>query len=240
MSKFHFTYENLKSQLKAGIDQGYEFIKCEDYINFKLHKTKRKIVVLRIDIDFSVKKALLLCNIFNELGIKGSFFLRLHAPEYNPFSFENYRIIKYIIKSGHEIGYHSEIIDQAEIWNEDAELCLTRDIDIINRIFNIKIKGVASHGGNTGLNNLDFWENRLPEDFGLLYEGYDKEDYNLFQEAFYISDSEWVQWKCYDKGKLVEGDRRSFGEHINDNHKLIHLLIHPDTYFNNNFYENEK
>ena len=40
-------------------------------------------------------------------------------------------------------------------------------------------------------NNLDFWKNRKPKEFNLLYEGYDKEpEYNLFQEAFYISDSE--------------------------------------------------
>lgn len=240
MDKFHFTYKNLKKQLLVAVDENYQFIKCEDYIDFKKSKSEKKIVVLRVDIDLSVKKALDLCNIFNDLNIKGSFFLRLHAPEYNPFSFENYRIIKHIIESGHEIGYHSEIVDQGTIWGEDAESCLIRDIDVINRMFDIKINGVASHGGMTGLNNLDFWKDKSPNKYGLLYEGYDKEDYNLFQESFYISDSEWTKWKCYNKGVLVKDDQRSFEEHLLCNHLVIHLLIHPDTYFNSHFYENEK
>jgi len=157
---------------------------------------------------------------------------------YNPFSFENYRIIKKLVDSGHELGYHSEIVDQSVIWDESAKECLIRDIDIINRMFNVQVVGVASHGGNTGLNNLDFWQNHIPSEFDLLYEGYDKQpEYNLFQEAFYISDSEWTRWKCYNKGVLCVNDRRTFKEHLIDNHDLIHLLIHPDTYFDNHFYE---
>ena len=31
-----------------------------------------------------------------------------------------------------------------------------RDVDVLNRILDISIRGVASHGGMTGLNNLDF------------------------------------------------------------------------------------
>lgn len=155
-------------------------------------------------------------DIFNKLGIKGTFFLRLHAPEYNPFDFENYRIIKELLAAGHELGYHSEVIDQAAIWDEDAALCLKRDVDIINRMFGICIKGVASHGGMTGLNNLDFWKERSPADFGLLYEAYDNGNLNLFRNSLYISDSEWTRWKCYNNGELVAGDRRSPAGHIKD------------------------
>ncbi len=237
MSKFHFTFGNVKSQYKAAIDSGYKVITCEEF-----YLTKRnlatKTLVNRVDIDMSVKKTDRLVDIFNDLNIKASFFLRLHAPEYNPFSFENYRIIKKLIESGHELGYHSEVIDQSIIWNEDAQDCLKRDIDIVNRMFNIEVKGVASHGGMTGLNNLDFWKDKKASDFGLLYEAYDKQpEFNLFQESFYISDSEWTRWKCYDKGVRIENDHRSPVDHLKDNHNLLHLLIHPDTYFDNHFYE---
>lgn len=54
--------------------------------------SKEKILINRVDIDFSVKKAVKLGKIFNDLGIKATFFIRLHAPEYNPFSFENYQL----------------------------------------------------------------------------------------------------------------------------------------------------
>jgi hypothetical protein len=233
-----FTFEYIEQEYRQVKEMGYEFITCLEYVDWKKRKTNEKIVVNRVDIDFSVKKTKVLIDIFNKLEIKASFFLRLHAPEYNPFSFENYKVIKYLLESGHELGYHSEIIDQQAIWDEDAGDCLIRDIDVINKMFNVRITGVASHGGMTGLNNLDFWKDRRASDFGLLYEAYDHQpEFNLFQESFYVSDSEWTRWKCYDKGKLVEGDRRSLSEHATDNHSLLHFLIHPDTYYFNHCYE---
>ncbi len=237
--KFHFTYENIKKQYRSAVSCGYQIITCKEFYNLKNQNLlPEKTIVNRIDIDFSLKKTECLLNIFNDLGIKGTFFLRLHAQEYNPFSFENYRIVKKLIDSGHELGYHSEIVDQSKIWDEDAKDCLVRDIEIMNKMFNVNVVGVASHGGITGLNNLDFWKDKKPHDFGLLYEAYDKEPkFNLYQEAFYISDSEWTQWKCYDKGNLCINDRRSFEEHLLSEHKLIYLLIHPDTYFKRHIYE---
>lgn len=237
--QFQFTFQSIKKQYETALKMDYQFITCEQFY----HKKKNelligKLIVNRVDIDISVKKAEKLIDMFNELDIKASFFVRLHASEYNPFSFENYRIIKKLLKGKHELGYHSEVIDQSVIWNEDAKDCLERDIEIINRMFNTRIVGIASHGGMTGLNNLDFWKEEKATDFNLLYEAYDTTpDFNLFNSSFYISDSEWTRWKCYDNGKLVKGDTRSFEEHLIDNHKLIYLLIHSDTFFYNHYYE---
>ena len=238
VNDFPFTWQKIQQHYQNILAVGYKPITCAGYIDYKKTQSIDKVLINRIDIDFSVKKTERLVQIFNKLDIKSTFFLRLHASEYNPFSFENYRIIKNLIESGHELGYHSEIVDQAAIWNEDAEDCLRRDIDIINRLFNIEIKGIASHGGMTGLNNLDFWKDKKAADFGLLYEAYDTQpEFNLFQESFYVSDSEWTRWKCYDKGKRVEGDLRNPTEHLPDGHRILHVLIHPDTYFDRHFYE---
>lgn len=232
-----FTFSNIEFEYKKAIEAGYKFITCAEYVEHK-KKLPPLTIVNRVDIDFSVKKADRLRHIFDKLDIKGSFFVRLHAPEYNPFSFENYRILKSIRDSGHEIGYHSEIVDQAAIWGEDPSDCLLRDIDLINRMLGIQIKGIASHGGMTGLNNLDFWKEHTADEFGLVYEAYDNsESFNLFNNSFYISDSEWTRWKCYSNGTLCEDDRRTLSDHILDKHKLIYLLIHPDTYFDLHFYE---
>ncbi|MBG31310.1 MAG: hypothetical protein CMI31_15135 [Opitutae bacterium] len=236
-TEFEFTFENLKKQYQLALDGGYEFLTCTEYVLGK-NNLGPFTVVNRVDIDFSCKKAERLLEIFTELGVRATFFVRLHAPEYNPFSFENYRILKAIRDKGHEIGYHSEVVDQEAIWNEPAEMCLKRDLDILKSMLGIEVKGVASHGGTTGLNNLDFWKSRDASEFGLLYEAYDESpSFNLFNESFYLSDSEWTQWKCYQKGKLVEGDRRSLSEHLPDKHSLIYFLIHSDTYFDRHFYE---
>jgi hypothetical protein len=234
---FEFTFEKLERQYQTALDVGYEFLTCHEYFSRKKNLPPLTIVN-RVDIDVSMRKAERLLKMYSRLRIRASFFVRLHANEYNPFSFENYRILKAIRDSGHEIGYHSEIVDQAAIWSEDAADCLRRDIDILNRMLKIEIKGVASHGGMTGLNNLDFWNDRRPVDFGFAYEAYDKSDsFGLFDAAFYISDSEWTRWKCYDHGKLSQNDHRTFGEHVKSRHRLIYLLVHPETYFDNHPYE---
>jgi hypothetical protein len=234
-----FTFSDLESQFTIALENNYQVLTCDEY---RIRRAERSLptraLINRVDIDFSCNKAKRLVDIFNRLKIKATFFVRLHAPEYNPFAFENYLVLKAIRDAGHEIGYHSEVVDQAAIWEEDAVYCLMRDVEIINKMLNIKIKGVASHGGMTGLNNLDFWKDKSPNDFGLEYEAYEKsENFSLFDESFYISDSEWTRWKCYSQGKLVADDRRSLAEHVLDGHKLVYLLIHPDTYFDRHVYE---
>ena len=84
---FQFTFLNIESQLQLAIDQGYTFITCLDYYRSK-DFLEPKSIVLRVDIDGSVKKADRLRIVFKKLGVKATFFVRLHAPEYNPFSFE--------------------------------------------------------------------------------------------------------------------------------------------------------
>lgn len=237
MSHFHFTYDALERQYRSALNLGYEFVSCRDFVDRK-KRLPHLTVVNRVDIDVSVRKAERLLLMFNRLKVRATFFVRLHAAEYNPFSFEHFRILKAIRDSGHEIGYHSEIVDQAAIWEEDSAACLKRDIDVLNRMLGIHVRGVASHGGMTGLNNLDFWRDRTPAEFGLSYEAYDKTDaFGLFDTSFYVSDSEWTRWKCYDRGVIRQGDRRSFEEHARDLHPLIYLLIHPDTYFDRHCYE---
>jgi len=237
--EYKFTYTNLLQEYESCLNAGYKVITCAEYVEWKKARAqKQKVLINRVDVDFSIKKVKALGAIFSKLNIRASFFIRLHAPEYNPFSFEGYRIIKQLIADGHEIGYHSEVMDESIIWNEDAVSCLKRDIDVMNRMFNIEISGVASHGGMTGNNNLDFWKNRKASDFGLLYEAYDKQpEFNLFQECRYVSDSEWTRWKAYHNGQLLKDDRRAPSLHAMDAPHVIHMLIHPDTYFENHFYE---
>lgn len=235
---YQFTFANLKRSFERCLAAGYKIITCREYVQHKARKNKPRVLVNRVDIDFSINKAKRLAELFNELGIKGSFFVRLHAKEYNPLSFQAYKVLKFIRDSGHEIGYHSEIVDQAAIWDEPADKCLMRDIKTLEDWLDIKIDGVASHSNPGGLNNLDFWQDRKPSEFGLMYEAYDKEpEFNLFHESLYVSDSCWTYWKAYYNGHLISGDNRSPDEHAQDGLPVIYTLIHPDTYFDDHFFE---
>jgi hypothetical protein len=238
MHPFPFTFRALEACFATARRLGYHPVDCRGYVEVKRHGLRERTLVTRVDIDLSPKKARRLGAIFEQHEIPATFFVRLHAKEYNPFSFENYRVLRQLRDAGHEIGYHSEVVDQAAIWDEPAASCLERDLEVLNRMLGIRVEGVASHGGMTGLNNLDFWKERHPSEYGLLYEAYDRQpEFDLFHEARYVSDANWTHWKCYEKGVLREGDHRTPGEHMEEGVPLLYLLIHPETYYDEHFYE---
>jgi hypothetical protein len=187
---FGFTWRRLREELSAVRAAGYRPIRCRDYSDYKASGSTERVAVVRVDIDFSLQKTRRLAELLGELGMLATFFVRLHAPEYNLFSFEDYRILRGLQHDGHELEHHSEIVDQAAIWGEDGADCLRRDIVIMRRMLAADVVGEASHGGNTGLNNLDFWRDRTAAEFGLAYEAYDRQpSFNLFHESTHISDS---------------------------------------------------
>lgn len=239
MADPRFTYAYLEEQYRAILDAEYEVLTCAEFIARDEAGTLGPLTVVnRIDIDFSVARAERLGAIFQRLGIKGSFFVRLHAREYNPFDFDNYRILRALGVAGHEMGYHSEIIDQAEIWGEDPEQCLVRDLAVLQAMFGKPVRSVASHGGLTGYNNLDFWRDRSASNYGLIYEAYEERGrFALFNRSLYVTDSEIMRWKCYRDGALIEGDRRSPAEHVAERPSLVYLLVHSDTYYDRHIYE---
>jgi hypothetical protein len=241
MSSFAFTFANLRTELQRVMSAGYTALTCAQYVRAKREERLPAYTwINRIDVDFSMSKARKLIDVFSELDVRATFFLRLHAPEYNPFSFENYAIVRAMMSGGHEIGYHSEIMDQAAIWGERAEDCLLRDLRVMREMYGVPVVGVASHSGHTAQNNLDFWASRRPEEFGLLYEAYDKVAFNAFHESVYVSDSEWTRWKCYENGTLAVADTRSLGEHAERRPPVLYSLLHSDTYFDRHFYEDDR
>lgn len=232
-----FSIASFQNQLSKAKSLGYSIITCRDWVEGKQTVEDQRILVLRVDIDENPLRLPTLLGVLGDLDIKCSIFLRLHG-NYNPFSFENYNIFKSAVEAGHEIGYHSEVVDQSAIWGEDESECLKRDLDVMESIFGQRVVGAASHGGRTGLNNLDFWKRNQPSDFRLLYEAYDETDqFGLFRKALYISDSEWVRWKCYRNGILQVGDHRSVGDHLDELPPLIYLLVHPETFYQRHPYE---
>lgn len=232
--KNNFNINHYKEFFSKALNLEYKIITCFDYF-IDNYKKDDKIIINRIDVDLDCKKAKDISDILRELGIKATFFIRLHAKEYNPFDFDNFLHIKSIINSGHEIGLHSEVVDCYEIFEEkSAPQYIIKDIKIMNEMFDIKINGVASHRGITGFNNLDFWKYHHPKEFDLIYEAYDPK---LFNNCLYISDSQITSWKCYKNGNLQVGNDICFCEHLNIKPNLIYLLTHPMTYYKRHIYE---
>ncbi|HIA68591.1 TPA: hypothetical protein EYN98_21635 [Candidatus Poribacteria bacterium] len=166
--------------------------------------------------------------------IKSTYFIRVHDPEYNIFDYRSYRNIKRIISLEHEIGLHSEALEFGNAVGEDAESILRKEIKTLELLFDVKIDGSACHGDVSQYNNLDFWNNRKPQDFGLSYEVYHK-DSEVFWRSKYISNYQGNHWKYYVNGQLVENDSRSVWEHLEDDKDerqlFYNVLIHPRPWY---------
>jgi hypothetical protein len=63
-------------------------------------------VILRHDIDFSVRKAVEMAELDHEAGVSSTFFVLLTAPCYNALSEDNLRLLRSLAAMGHEIGLH--------------------------------------------------------------------------------------------------------------------------------------
>ena len=231
MDSFKFNY--YREIFQSVVDNNYRVITLKEFFLDEYDKNS-KILVNRIDVDIKIDRLKTIYQIFKELDIRASIYLRLHAPDYNLLSIGNIKIIKDLISIGCEIGLHTEIEDVGSYCSIDKKRLLQKEIEFFETIFNIKVFGTASHGDMTHYNNLDFWKTNRASDFGLIYEAYDKK---LWNNCRYVSDSEWTQWKAYHNGELLENDRRTPIEHIKDDCKILHFLTHPESWYEEYIYE---
>ena len=72
-----FTFQYIESELAYAKKSGYQFIRCIDFVD-SFEDRPPKCIVLRVDIDEDVSKVNRLLAIFSSLGIKATFFVRLH------------------------------------------------------------------------------------------------------------------------------------------------------------------
>ena len=230
--KCNFTFGHLEHILDTIVAENYQVITLKEFFANE-YNSAEKTIMIRVDVDLDCFRARRIAELLNDRQLRGTFFFRVHG-RYNPLYFEIVNIIRSIVRSGHELGLHTELMDMQAICDCDPRELLRQDIALLEMFFETKIFGTASHGDLTGINNLDFWKTSQPADFGLLYEAYDPQ---LFDQCTYVSDSQYTSWKVYNAGKLVVGDARCACEHIKVGGPLVNLLIHPDTYYDRHFHE---
>jgi hypothetical protein len=226
-----FTFEELENTFRLADNKNYNILTCKDYYDLKKEDMlPEKYLVNRVDIDYDCIKASLVSNIFYRLGIKATFFIRVHG-EYNPFSHYNYKALQSIINKGHEIGLHCEAFSFSDITHIDPINIILRDKELLETLFRVSIYGCSSHGDGIGRNNLDLWDSITPKDVGLLYHAYENSsNFDLFYNSFYVSDSNFTYWKTYLNGVSQLENTKSLYDYIQEDYLKMYTLIHPISY----------
>jgi hypothetical protein len=200
--------------LKSAKDKGYSFALLKDHEKC----TNERMIFLRHDIDSDPDLALNFSDIEKKLGIKATYFFRVHSED-NLFSLGNYRAIKRIMKEGHEIGLHAET-DYASLVGEHELPMLSRDRAVLEAIIGSKISGVSMHEPSRSIWRL---QKSDIEKLGFKYDAYDA---RLLEKFKYISDSS-CRWR--------EGCMCNF---IQARTPRLYILTHPVWWFKQSPIEN--
>ncbi len=111
-----FTYDGYFGLINMIKKHGYTFCDYHDWIKHD------KVVIMRHDVDVSLKKASRLASLEKELGIKSTYFVLFSSDFYNVFSSESSRYISEILDCGHEIGLHFDELRYPELDGDIASL----------------------------------------------------------------------------------------------------------------------
>ncbi|MEK6968495.1 MAG: hypothetical protein AABX51_07760 [Nanoarchaeota archaeon] len=178
----NFTYNHFREAIGIAKDSGFSFFTMHDVL---IKKPSGKIIVLRHDVDLSMKHALKMAETERMLGINSTYFFRVNEIV-NPFSGKNSEMLRKIAKMGHEIGLHydSDVISLDDF--KEYLLDKKKKLEIAS---GSKVYGAALHRvkklGAKNIETLNFIEGFLGE-LGLEYDAYSEK---FFKQLKYISDS---------------------------------------------------
>src|SRR3989338_6927946 len=210
MEDCNFLLKHYEENLRLALKKGYKFMTIKEFGEEFESKKKipEKMIVLRHDIDFDLGLSIRMASIENKHGIRSTYFVRLHAKYYSPFSADNYAILMKLIDFGHEIGLHFDF-GFAKLFSEDPKKRLLKDKNIFENLIGAKVDSVSMHEPARTGTNLDGMN---LEKIGIKHNAYS----DIFLKNLkYISDSS-ARWR---EGCMCEFIKRDTSH--------IYILTHP-------------
>jgi hypothetical protein len=160
-------------------------------------------VILRHDVDFSLRKALEMAQLDHAAGATSTFFILLTAPYYNPLTEEGVRLVKAIAALGHECGLHYDCTGFEALTEGQRQRRIQVFANALEDATGLLVRTIAQHKPA---------KSPIRQEFPLYRDAYNDA---YFKDIPYISDS-----------------RRSFFYHTDvlsfiKQHEKCQLLTHP-------------
>ncbi len=195
----NYNKQSYRLILQQAINQGFEFV---DFFTVNLDEDKRKQIILRHDIDYSISLAYEMAEIDAEYKIKSTFALLLASPLYNPFTSTNIKIINEINQLGHNIALHHYVVQGQSEW--EIAVNIIKEMQVM-RVYFPYIQPVF------------VWHNLPPNNLQGDIEVSDivnADSANFVERMYYISDS------------VLRNKPEKFIDAL-DRHKYLYMLLHP-------------
>ncbi len=204
MSDASFLLSHYERTIASYGEAGYAITSFEGFIADprNLH------LVLRHDCDHSLTLAVRMAALESKLGCTSTYFVRLHATGYNPFTLEGLHQLDAIQSFGHEVGLHLETGLGTALGRTEHEMT-TRQLKAFRALIGTDQFGVSNHEpARTG--GLAIAQS-LVDDGKVAYHAYED---RFIRGMKYLSDS---------GGRWREG---CFSEWIGQAMQL-QVLVHP-------------
>lgn len=198
-----FTLETYMKLLKKIKDKRYIFVDYKNWMEVD------KSVILRHDIDFSLKDAMKMSEVERGVtNVAATYFVLVSSNFYNIHSRESRNYIKYIMKNGGNIGLHFDET-QYPITNEnEMKAYVQKEAEVLGDVVGSEIDVVSMHRPSREFLTANMTFPKIINSYNEIY----------FKEMKYLSDS-----------------RRYWRENVDEiieqsmNNRL-HILTHPFWY----------
>ncbi|MGF9697920.1 hypothetical protein [Paenibacillus sp. MABNR03] len=206
-----FTYKEYGEIIQRLRDTGLPFLDYKE-----ITEETKSFVILRHDVEFSLSRAHKLAYFeSNHLDIKSSYFIQISNNCYNPFSEENIKIIRDILRMGHRVGLHYHLPKNS---THNIVEGIKKEIGIFSNFIETTVDRFSFHRPTKVVLSLDIKIDNLINSYASRYFNYCS-DNNLINtnksKIFYLSDSQH-KWKFgYPNTEMLEGVER------------VQILTHP-------------
>lgn len=180
---------------------GYESVFADELVPQKSH------LLLRHDVDVSLKYAVEVAKIEKICDVKSTFFVQITSDFYNALSKNSFMLMKEILDDGHRIGIHVDIGDVERI--DQIGPKVKAEAQILSNFLSVDVNTFSFHRPGALKKFKDYHQINL-EGFINFY------DRRLFKDIKYVSDSRggWYY------GHPLETEEAKQG-------KAMQLLTHP-------------
>jgi hypothetical protein len=179
MSGRDFTVAKYAELCRALVEAGYAALPISSYLERKRVALPPSFVLLRHDVETSVRQAVRLEEVEADHGLAATYFLR---PRGRPVPGAEVARLRAL---GHEIGYHYDTLARARGDVPRALRLFAQDLEELRRHGPVRL--ASMHGSPLfPWDNRDLWRAARPADFGLDGEVYADIDY---ADVRYFSDT---------------------------------------------------
>ena len=153
------------------------------------------IVVLRHDVDRSLRSAIQMARLEADYGIRATYYVRMTRQVFRQSE------IRKLSQLGHEVGYHYEVLSKSKGNTTRAIALFEKELEQIRRV--VPVDTISMHGSPVSpWKNLDLWKIYEYKNYDLLGEIYLTIDYS---NIYYFTDT----------GRSWNSERYNIRDHVN-------------------------